>query len=62
MTPMQVENGFIDLLKRLSGYPKIIRRSISKDIPLSMFLLYLNWLFRKEYLQLKKNRVKSKKY
>jgi len=61
MTPMQVEDGFLDLLKRLSGYLQIIKRSISKDIPLSMFLLYLNWLFRKEYLQLKKNREKLQK-
>jgi radical SAM superfamily enzyme YgiQ (UPF0313 family) len=62
MTPEQVENGFIDILKRLSGYSQIFKRSRSKSIPLFLFLLYMNWLFRKEYLELKmrKERTKTK--
>jgi radical SAM superfamily enzyme YgiQ (UPF0313 family) len=56
MTPMEVENGFIDLLRRLSGYYQILRRSISSDLPLSGFFLYSNWLFRREYIRLKKQR------
>jgi hypothetical protein len=56
MTPTEVEEGFIDLLRRLSGYWQVIRRSVSKDIPLTLFLLYMNYLFRKEYHVLKKNR------
>lgn len=57
MTPTQVEEGFIDLLGRLSGFGDIIRRSVSRDIPLSVFLLYMNWSFRKEYLRLRKQRA-----
>ena len=56
MTPAEVEDGFIDLLGRLSGYRQIIRRSVSGDLPLTLFLLYSNWLFRKEYLELKRRR------
>jgi radical SAM superfamily enzyme YgiQ (UPF0313 family) len=56
MTPGEVEDGFIDLLGRLSGYRQIIRRSVSTDLPLTLFLLYSNWLFRKEYLELKRRR------
>jgi hypothetical protein len=54
LTPAEVEDGFIDLLGRLSGYRQIIRRSVSTDLPLTRFLLYSNWLFRKEYLELKR--------
>jgi hypothetical protein len=46
------------LLRRLAGYPQIIWRSIGKDVPLTIFLLYMNWLFRKEYVELKKRRAK----
>ncbi len=60
MTPRQVEEGFIDLLGRLSGYGEIIRRSVSRDIPLSIFLLYMNWSFRKEFLRLRKMRAENK--
>jgi radical SAM superfamily enzyme YgiQ (UPF0313 family) len=56
MTPAQVEEGFLDLLRRLSGIPQIIRRSLSTDIPFSLFLLYMNWLFRREYVRLRKQR------
>ena len=56
MTPVQVEDGFLDLLRRLSGYFQIIRRSVSRDIPLTLFLLYMNWMFRKEYKELKRRR------
>ena len=56
MTPLEVEEGFIDLLGRLSGYGQIVRRSVSRDIPLTMFLLYSNWMFRKEYVELKRRR------
>lgn len=58
MTQREVEEGFMDLLRRLAGYPQIIWRSIGKDIPLTIFLLYMNWLFRKEYVELKKRRAK----
>lgn len=60
MTPAEVEDGFLDLLRRLSGYPHIIWRSISRNIPLSIFLLYMNWLFRKEYVELKRLRKGSR--
>jgi biotin synthase-like enzyme len=56
MTPEQVEDGFIDLLGRLSGFRQIIRRSVGKGITLSLFLLYMNWLFRREYIRLRKLR------
>jgi radical SAM superfamily enzyme YgiQ (UPF0313 family) len=56
MTPMDVENGFIDLLRRLSGFWQILRRSLSWDLPLSGFFLYSNWMFRKEYIRLKKQK------
>ena len=55
----QVELGFIDLLKRLSGYYQVLRRSINRDFPLTLYLLYMNWMFRKEYFVLKKQRIKS---
>jgi hypothetical protein len=58
MTQREVEHGFMDLLGRLAGYPQIIWRSIGKDVPLTIFLLYMNWLFRKEYVELKKRRAK----
>jgi radical SAM superfamily enzyme YgiQ (UPF0313 family) len=54
MTPGQVEREFVDLLGRLSGLPQIFRRSLSSDVRLSLFLLYMNWLFRKEYRRLKR--------
>jgi radical SAM superfamily enzyme YgiQ (UPF0313 family) len=57
MTTVQIEEGFIDLLKRLSGFYHLIKRSLSKSITLSMFLLYMNWLFRKEYIGLKRKRI-----
>jgi len=57
MTPAQVEDGFIDLLGRLSGFPQIFRRSLNANIPLSLFLLYMNWLFRREYVRLKRQRT-----
>lgn len=56
MTAKQVEEGFIDLLRRLSGFYQVIRRSLNRDIPLTMFLLYMNWMFRKEYFILKNKR------
>ena len=57
MTPGQVEEEFLDLLGRLSGIPQIFRRSVSPDFRLSLFLLYMNWLFRREYLRLRRKRV-----
>jgi radical SAM superfamily enzyme YgiQ (UPF0313 family) len=57
MTTLQVEEGFIDLLKRLSGFYQLIKRSLSKSLTLSAFLLYMNWLFRKEYIELKRKRL-----
>ena len=56
MTPLQVEEGFIELLGRLSGYWQLFRRSVCNEIPLTLFLLYMNYSFRKEYLMLRKNR------
>jgi len=57
MTPQQVEEGFIDLLRRLSGFFQIIRRSFCSSIFLTLFLLYMNWSFRKEFLILNKKRI-----
>jgi radical SAM superfamily enzyme YgiQ (UPF0313 family) len=54
MTPHQVESGFLDLLRSLSGYTQIVRRSITTNPSLSFFLLYMNWVFRREYLQLRR--------
>ncbi len=54
MTPDELEEGFIDLLGRLSGYPLLLRRSLSRDIPLSLYLLAMNWSFRKEYRELRR--------
>jgi hypothetical protein len=59
MTPAQVEEGFLDLLRRLSGIPQIIRRSVSRDLSLTLFLLYMNWTNRKEYLGLRKRMIAS---
>ena len=57
MTPRQVEEEFVDLLGRLSGVRQIIRRSVSPDLRLTLFLLYMNWLFRKEYVRLRRKRA-----
>jgi radical SAM superfamily enzyme YgiQ (UPF0313 family) len=57
MTPMEVEDGFIDLLRRLSGWYQILRRSLSGDVSLTLFLLYMNWMFRKEYKELNRRRI-----
>lgn len=56
MTPTQIEEGFLDLLRRLSGLYQLIKRSLSKSLSLTLFLLYMNWLFRKEYYSLKKKK------
>lgn len=56
MTPEQVEEGFIELLGRLSSLWKLAWRSIVPDIKLSIFFLYNNWMFRKEYYSLKRRR------
>jgi radical SAM superfamily enzyme YgiQ (UPF0313 family) len=61
MTPDQVETEFIDLLGRLSGIPQILRRSVSTDLSLSLFFLYMNWLFRQEYLRLKRKRAADRR-
>jgi len=59
LTPQEVEEGFIDLLRRLSGIYQVIRRSLSKNLTLTLLLLYMNWIFRKEYYLLKKSRRES---
>jgi len=59
LTPQEVEDGFLDLLRRLSGVYQVIRRSLSKSFTLTLLLLYMNWLFRKEYYLLKKKRKDS---
>ena len=61
MTPEQAEDGFIELLGRLSGFGQILRRSLSRDLKLSVFFLYSNWLFRREYLRLKRLRDRGRK-
>jgi radical SAM superfamily enzyme YgiQ (UPF0313 family) len=53
MTPAQVEEGFVDLLGSLSGIRDVIRRSVSTDIPLSLYLLCMNLSFRKEFIRLR---------
>jgi radical SAM superfamily enzyme YgiQ (UPF0313 family) len=57
MTPIQVEDGFFNLLKSLFKYHQIIKRSISRNFPLTLYLLYMNWVSRKEILELKKARA-----
>ena len=57
MTAREVEDGFIDLLGRLSGLWQILRRSLSTDITLSLFLLRMNWTFREEFVRLRKLRA-----
>jgi radical SAM superfamily enzyme YgiQ (UPF0313 family) len=57
MTPGEVEDGFIDLLGRLAGWSQVIWRSITRSLSLTAFFLYMNWQFRKEYLELKKRRA-----
>jgi radical SAM superfamily enzyme YgiQ (UPF0313 family) len=59
MTPDEVEKGFIELLGKLSGLWQTIFRSFSKNIFVTIFLLYANWNFRKEYLALKRMRRKK---
>ncbi len=61
MTPAEIEDGFLDLLRRLSGFSQIFKRSISKDFSLTLYLLYMNWLFRKEYLMLKRKKSQKQK-
>ena len=56
MTSIQVEDGFIELLKTLSGFYQIIRRSLSSSFTLTIFLLYMNWEFRREYIALKRKK------
>ncbi len=60
MSPDEAEEGFIELLGRLSGFHQILRRSFSRDLKLSAFFLYSNWLFRREYLRLKRQRAKHR--
>lgn len=57
MTPLQVEEGFLELLGSLSGLSDVIRRSVSKDISLSLYLLYMNLSFRREFLRLRHMRL-----
>lgn len=57
MTVDEAEAGFVELLGRLSGWRSIVRRSLSRDPLLSAFFLYSNWLFRREYLRLKRLRA-----
>ena len=59
MTPDEVEEGFIELLGKLSGLVQIIVRSKSSNLFVTMFLLYANWNFRKEYLALRSMRTKK---
>jgi radical SAM superfamily enzyme YgiQ (UPF0313 family) len=56
MTSTQVEDGFLELLKTLSGFYQIIRRSLSNSFTLTIFLLYMNWEFRREYIALKRRK------
>lgn len=54
MTPKELEYGFVELLGRLSGWPRILWRSLASSPGLTAFLLFMNWQFRKEYLALRK--------
>jgi hypothetical protein len=54
MSPRQVEEGFVELLGRLAGWPQTIRRSLGGGLSLSAFFLYMNWQFRREYFELRK--------
>ena len=57
MTPIQVEDGFYELLKSLFKLHQIFTRSISRDFSLTIYLLYMNWVYRQEFLRLKKKRA-----
>ncbi len=57
MTPRQVEDQFYKLLKNLFTFPQIIWRSLGRNPALSIYLLYMNWVYRQEFLQLKKSRA-----
>ena len=54
MTKMQVEEGFLELLGRLSHISQIFRRSLSTHPGVMLFLLYMNWLFRRECIRLRR--------
>ena len=54
MSPRQVEEGFVELLGRLAGWPQTIWRSLGGGLSLSAFFLYMNWQFRREYFELRK--------
>lgn len=54
MTAEEAEQGFLELYGKLAGYTQIIKRSLSFDPVMMIFLLGMNIIFRKEYLEMKR--------
>ena len=54
MTAEQAERGFLELYGKLAGFYQIIKRSVSINPVMAVFLLGMNIIFRKEYLDMKR--------
>lgn len=54
MTAEQAERGFLELYGKLAGFYQIIKRSVSINPLMAVFLLGMNIIFRKEYLDMKR--------
>jgi hypothetical protein len=49
MTRRELEDGFMDLVKRLTSFQEILRRSLYKPKLSTFILLKMNLSFRKDY-------------
>lgn len=54
MTAHEAEKGFLDLYGNLAGFYQIVRRSLDPNPFTMAFLLGMNIVFRREYLEMKK--------
>ena len=54
MTAKEAERGFLELYGKLAGYFQIIKRSLCFNPVMMAFLLGMNIIFRKEYLDMKR--------
>ncbi|MBK8552473.1 MAG: radical SAM protein [Ignavibacteria bacterium] len=54
MTAEEAENGFLELYGKLAGYSQIIKRSLCFNPFMMAFLLGMNIVFRREYLDMRK--------
>lgn len=54
MTAEECENGFMELYGRLADYSQIIKRSLSIHPFMMAFLLGMNIVFRREYINMKR--------